>query len=203
MFGRKQPEVVDTSTEQPTEATGPQAAKGRKTPSRREAEAARKQQLTTPKDPKQARKASRDRARAERGRSRAGMMAGDERYFPPRDQGPARAFTRDFVDARFTLAEFFIFVAVGVLGLSFVRSPAIQSLASLAFLLVSALIVVDTLVLLFQLHRRAREMFPDPVDRKGLTLYAVLRSLQLRRFRVPAARVRRNGTPVAPKKPKV
>ena len=32
------------------------------------------------------------------------MMAGDERYLPARDKGPARAFTRDFVDSRFTVA---------------------------------------------------------------------------------------------------
>ena len=86
-------------------------------PSRKDAEAARKQQLKIPKDPKAAKAAARERDRDARATARAGMMAGDERYLPARDKGPARAFTRDFVDSRFTVAEFFIFVAVAVLVL--------------------------------------------------------------------------------------
>ena len=60
-------------------------------------------------------------------------------------------------------------------------------------------IAVDTFVLLFQLNRRAKEAFPDSADRKGITLYAVLRTLQLRRLRLPPPRVRRGGAPVLPK----
>jgi hypothetical protein len=93
------------------EQDGSAAGKGRPTPSRREAEQARKQQLKIPKDPKAARKASRERDRSARDRQRQGMMAGDERYLPAADRGPARAFTRDFVDSRITIAEFFIFIA--------------------------------------------------------------------------------------------
>ena len=202
MFGRKQTPAAEVPAAPTGDELDPRSSKGRPTPSRREAEAARKQQLKIPKDPKEARKAARERERDDRGRARTAMMAGDERYLPARDQGPVRAYVRDFVDSRFTIAEFFIFVAVSVLVLGFIRNPAVQSFVSLAFFAFTALIAVDTFVLLFQLNRRAKEAFPNASERKGITLYAVLRTLQLRRLRLPPPRVRRGGAPVPPKKPK-
>ena len=87
MFGRKQDPAADVTSETPIDEHDPKAPKGRPTPSRREAEAARKHQLKIPKDPKAAKKAVRERDREDRARSRAGMMAGDERYLPARDKG--------------------------------------------------------------------------------------------------------------------
>lgn len=198
MFGRPKPPAPDDVPSPADDASldDPRAPKGRPTPSRKEAEAARKQQLRTPKDPKAAKKAARERDRAERARARAAMMAGDDRYLPPRDQGPAKAFTRDFVDSRFTIAEFFIFVAIAVLVLGFVQNPAMQSFVSLAFFAFTALIVIDTLILLVTLNRRAAKQFPDKADRKGITLYAILRALQLRRLRIPPPKVKRGGAPI-------
>lgn len=199
VFGRKPSSAQDPAPVEPVDAHDPKSPKGRPTPSRREAEAARKQQLRIPKDPKEAKKASRGRDREDRARRRAGMMAGDPRYLPARDQGAGRAFARDFVDARITLAEYFIFVAVGVLLLGFIRNPAVQSFVSLAFFAFTAIIAIDTVILLFTLNRRAKAALPDPADRKGLTLYAALRTLQMRRLRLPPPRVRRGGKPVEPK----
>ena len=202
MFGRKTtPSSGEnaSTTADAAESLDPTSPKGRPTPSRREAEAARKQQLKIPKDPKEAKKASRERDREERARSRTAMMAGDERYLPARDKGPARAFTRDFVDSRFTMAEFFIFIAIGVLVLGFIRNPVVQSAVSIGFFAFTALIAVDTIVLLVQLNLRAKKMFPEPQDRKGITLYAALRTLQLRRLRLPPPRVKRGGAPKPPK----
>ena len=202
MFGRKSTQPEAAVTADAPDETSPNAPKGRPTPSRKEAEAARKQQIKIPKDPKAARKAARERERADRSKSRAAMMAGDERYLPARDHGPARAFTRDFVDSRFTLTEFFIFVAIGVLALGFIRNPVVQSAVSLGFFAFAALLIVDTSVLLIQLNRKASRLFPNKADRKGITLYAALRALQLRRLRLPPPKVRRGGAPVPPKAPK-
>lgn len=198
MFGRKQAPTPDATAagDDATPPEDPRAPKGRPTPSRKEAEAARKQQLKIPKDPKAAKKASREREREERAKSRAAMMAGDERYLPPRDQGAARRFTRDFVDSRFTVAEFFIFVAIAVLVLGFIQNQALQSFVSLGFFAFTAVIAIDTVILLVTLNRRAAQQFPDKKDRKGITLYAILRALQLRRLRVPPPRVRRGGAPI-------
>ncbi len=178
-----------------TTGTGPGGSKGHATPSRREAEDARKNQLKIPKDPKAAKKAARQRDQEERSRARLGMKNGEERYLPARDRGPARAFARDFVDGRITLAEFFIFIAIAVLALGFIKNPLIQSWVSIGFFAVTALIVVDTVVLLVQLSLRAKKEFSEATDRKGLLLYATLRTLQLRRLRLPPPRVRRGGAP--------
>lgn len=195
MFGRKKTDdsATDTSI---SEDHDPRAPKGRPTPSRKEAEAARRQNLRIPKDPKAAKKAARERDRDERSRARAGMMAGDERYLPARDRGPAKAFTRDFVDSRFTLAEYFIFMAVAVLALGFINNPRVAELSTLAFMLLSLVIIVDTGILLFSLSRRAAVEFPIKGDRKGILFYAALRAIQLRRLRLPAPRVRRGGAPI-------
>jgi hypothetical protein len=190
MFGRKQAPQNEPTVEPGSGDADPQGAKGRPTPSRREAEAARKQQLKIPKDPKEAKKAARERDRDDRSKQRAAMMSGDERFLPARDKGPAKAFTRDFVDSRFTM---------GVLALGFVRNAAVQSFVSIAFFAVTALIAFDTIVLLIQLNRRATKEFPDKADRKGITLYAALRTLQLRRLRLPPPRVKRGGAPKLPK----
>jgi len=172
--------------------------KGRPTPRRRDAEAARKQQLRTPKDSRGARRATRERDREQRSKSRAAMLAGDERYFPPRDQGPVRAFTRDFVDSRFTIAEFFIFFAIIVLALGF-APPEFQQYSTLGFFALTLVIAVDTTILLVSLNVAAKREFPDKAERKGITLYAALRVLQLRRLRLPKPRVKRGGAPSTPK----
>lgn len=191
MFGRR----AAQEEPQPESLNEGNAGKGRPTPSRREAEAARKQQIRIPKDPKEAKKASRERSRLDRERQRQGMLAGDQKYMPLRDRGPAKAFTRDFVDSRFTVAEYFIFIAIAVLALGFIRNPAVQSWVSLAFFGLTALIAVDTAVLLIQLNLRAKAAFPDAKERRGITLYAALRTLQVRRLRLPPPRVKRGGAP--------
>ena len=177
----------------------PRAPKGRATPSRKEAEAARKQGLRASsrgRAGKDGKKAAREAERESRARQRAGMMMGDERYMPARDRGANRRFVRDFVDARITVAEYFIFIAIAVLLLGFIQNPALQSFVSLAFFAVTALIIIDTTILLIQLNLRAKKEFPNKSDRRGLLLYAVMRALQLRRLRLPPPMVTRGGKPI-------
>ena len=193
MFGRpsksSQPStpVVDQTT----------VGKGHATPSRREAEAARKQRVKIPAKAttKDAKKAAKERERDERARARKGMMAGEERFMPARDQGPVRAFARDFVDSRFTMAEYFIVIAVGVLLLGFIPIQPLQFWVTVVFFAFAALLVIDSIIMVFMLNRLAKEQFPDPKDRKGLSLYAILRVMQLRRLRLPPPRVKRGGMP--------
>ncbi len=194
MFGRKQ--AAEPTPEPAT--TAPGSGKGRPTPSRKEAEAARKQALKIPSDPKAARKAARDRDRQARSEQRAALAAGDERALPVRDQGPARRYTRDFVDSRFTLAEYFIFIALAVLVLGFIPQPFVQLAVSIAWMTLVVLVAADEIFLLVRLNMQLRKRFPDAVDRKGCLWYAALRSLQLRRFRLPPPKVKRGGTPREP-----
>lgn len=196
-FKRSSSTPTEPSADTPAE--DPRAPKGRATPSRKEAEAARKQGLrasTRGRATKGGKKASREAEREARARQRAGMMMGDERYMPARDRGANKRFVRDFVDARITVAEYFIFIAIAVLLLGFIQNPALQSFVSLAFFAVTALIVIDTTILLIQLNSRAKKQFPEKSDRRGLKLYAVMRALQLRRLRLPPPMVTRGGKPI-------
>lgn len=194
MFGRKAPAEPDTPAE-PTSTAG----KGRPTPSRKEAEAARKQALKIPKDPKEARKAARERDRAARSEQRAALMAGDERALPARDQGPVRRYVRDFVDSRFTIAEWFIFIALGVLVLGFIPVPAVQLGVSVTWMALIIIVALDEIWLLWRLNTALKQRFPDKAERKGASLYAILRSLQMRRFRLPPPRLKRGMTPEEPR----
>ena len=195
MFGRKAPEEPETPID-PTPTTG----KGRPTPSRKEAEAARKQALKIPKDPKAAKRAARDRDRQARAEQRAALMAGDERALPARDQGPARGYIRDFVDGRFTIAEWFIFIALAVLILGFIPVPAVQLGVSITWMALIIIVALDEIWLLARLHAALKKHFPDKADRKGASLYAILRSLQMRRFRLPPPRVKRGQAPAEPRR---
>lgn len=191
MFGRskKPEETVEVAVEV---IDDPRAPKGRPTPSRKEAEAARKKSLKIPKDPKAARAAQRERDKAARAEQRAGMMAGDEKYMPARDRGPVRAYVRDFVDSRYTLAEYFIFVAIGVIILGFVKEPTLQFWVTGLFFVFVAAIIIDSVILQIQLAARLRKGWPEKTERKGALFYATLRSLQLRRLRIPPPRVKRS-----------
>jgi hypothetical protein len=195
MFGRKQAAPVEEPGAPEPSGTG----KGRPTPSRKEAEAARKQSLRLPKDPKAARKAARDRDRDARAQQRAAIMAGDERALPLRDQGPVRRYVRDFVDSRFTVAEYFIFVALAVLVMGFIPNPVVQLAVSISWMALIAIVAFDEIFLLVRLNSALRKRFPDKAERKGAMWYAGLRTLQLRRFRLPPPRVRRGETPEEPR----
>jgi hypothetical protein len=190
MFGMPK-KSVDTPALADPETNSVQSGKGRPTPSRKEAEAARKTPIRAERGTKAGKKASREADRMDRARQRQGMLAGDPRFLPARDQGPVRAFVRDFVDGRYTVAEYFIFMAVVVLLLGFVNNPSIQQLVSVGFFLMATLIVVDTSILIIQLTRRAKKEFPEKSDRRGIILYALMRTLQYRRLRMPKPRVQR------------
>jgi hypothetical protein len=190
MFGMPK-KSADTPAVADPETNPVQAGKGRPTPSRKEAEAARKTTIRAKRGTKEGKKASREADRMERARQRQGMLAGDPRFLPARDQGPVRAFVRDFVDGRYTVAEYFIFMAVVVLLLGFINNPSIQQLVSVGFFLMATLIVVDTSILIIQLSIRTKKAFPEKSDRRGIILYALMRTLQYRRLRMPKPRVQR------------
>lgn len=173
-----------------------QQAKGRPTPTRKESEAARKQTLKVPSDPKQARKAARSRANAERATQRAALVSGDTKNLPPRDAGPVKAYVRDYVDSRRSAGEFFIPVAVAVLVLGWF--PVLAQVLVFVWVVMLVGVVLDSLYLWWRLRSLLPENFPDQ-DRRGAMPYALMRSIQLRRLRLPKPKVKAGGAPVVPK----
>ncbi|MFY4720595.1 DUF3043 domain-containing protein [Streptomyces sp. LaBMicrA B280] len=172
----------------------PQAPKGRPTPKRSEAQSQRRSVAHTPTTRKDASKRQREDRRQALQKQREALAGGDERYLPARDKGPVRRFARDWVDSRFNVAEFFLPLAIVILVLSVVRVPAIQNIALLLWALVIVLIVVDAAVSGFRLKKRLKERFPDG-NTRGAVPYALMRSLQMRRLRLPKPQVKRGERP--------
>ncbi|MGW3492808.1 DUF3043 domain-containing protein [Streptomyces sp. NPDC001020] len=180
-----------TDSKQPRD---PQAPKGRPTPKRSEAQAQRRSVANTPTTRKEAAKRQREERRVQLEKQRQALASGDERYLPARDKGPVRKFARDFIDSRFNIAEFFLPLAVVILVMSMVRVAQLQNTALLLWLVVIVLIVLDSIVSAFRLRKRLAERFPDH-NRRGAVAYALMRSLQMRRLRLPKPQVKRGERP--------
>jgi hypothetical protein len=163
--------------------------KGRPTPKRREAEKGRRRAVTAPANRKDAAKAVRERSRGERAQQMAALKAGDERNLPPRDRGPVRKYARDLVDSRRSVAEFFLPFALVILVLTFAPDSRWKAIGSTLWLVLVVLIIVDSIVMAMRLRRGLRKSLPDQPSR-GALAYAMMRSMQIRRFRLPPPRVR-------------
>jgi Flp pilus assembly protein TadB len=168
----------------------PQAPKGRPTPRRSEAQSQRRSVASTPSTRKDASKRQREERRVQLERQRQALAGGDERYLPVRDKGPVRRYARNFIDSRYNVAEFFLPMAVVILVMTLVRTPVVQQIALLLWLVVIALIVLDMNIAAFRLRKRLTERFPDQ-SRRGAVPYALMRSLQMRRLRLPKPQVKR------------
>ncbi|MER7665722.1 MULTISPECIES: DUF3043 domain-containing protein [unclassified Streptomyces] len=172
----------------------PEAPKGRPTPKRSEAQSQRRRASTAPADRKEAMKRQREARRADMAKQREALASGDERYLPVRDKGPVRRFVRDFVDSRFCIAEFFLPLAVVILVLSMVRVGQLQNISLLLWLGVIVLIIIDSIGLVFRLRKQLAERFPDE-PRRGAVAYGLMRTLQMRRLRLPKPQVKRGERP--------
>ena len=168
----------------------PQAPKGRPTPKRSEAQGQRRKAVTAPTDRKASARRARDARRTDMAKQREALAGGDERYLPVRDKGPVRKFTRDYVDSRLRVAEFFLPVAVLILVLSIVRVGSLQTISLLLWLIVIVAIVADSFVTGFRLRGQLRKRFPDK-STKGAVAYGLMRTLQMRRLRLPKPQVTR------------
>lgn len=173
----------------------PQAPKGRPTPKRSDAQTQRRRASSgAPTDRKEAMKRQREARRVDMAKQREALASGDERYLPARDKGPVRRFVRDFVDSRFCIAEYFLPLAVIILILSVIQVQGIQNISLLLWLGVIVLIVVDSVGLTIRLRKQLSERFPDK-PKRGAVAYGLMRTLQMRRLRLPKPQVKRGERP--------
>jgi Protein of unknown function (DUF3043) len=167
-----------------------EAGKGRPTPKRSEAERGRRQPITGSRAPAAPRTPEdKAKARSERARKYDAMKRGEAWALNPRDRGPARALARDFVDSKRRLSEYYMYVLVVLLLAVFLRDKVLQTYISPLVLVLIFIIGVDALLIRRSLFKLMAERLPGESTR-GLTTYAVFRALQIRRFRVPAPRVK-------------
>ena len=166
-----------------------EAAKGRPTPKRSVAEAKRRQPITGSRAPAAPRTPEdKAKARANRTTKYEAMKRGEAWALNPRDRGPTRALARDFVDSKRRVSEYYMYVLVVLLAAVFLRNSKTQEIISPLVLVLVVVILIDAFLIRRSLTRLIAERLPGE-SAKGLTLYAVMRALQIRRFRVPAPRV--------------
>lgn len=183
MFRRNSSEQETTA---PVDKVG---GKGRPTPTRKEAEAAARAKAKVPRTRKEQAAAQRA-ARGDTSRKmREAMKTGDDRYLPARDRGPVRRFIRDFVDSRFSFIELMIPLLIVSMVLGYSGNPSMIQLGNTVLFTTLLVIIVDIVMLRFRLRRELARRFPDEPT-KGTTLYAAMRSLQMKFLRLPKAQVK-------------
>lgn len=158
--------------------------KGRPTPKRKEAEAARKVSSLAPASTKAEKRRVKDAAKSARVAQRAAYMRGEESALPLRDKGPVKKFVRNYVDARRSIGEYFLPVIFIVLFLTLIPSKIFQ-IGSIAIMYTVLLIsVIDGFLLTRKLKGEVSVKFPG-AELKGIGMYGWLRSTQMRRMRTP------------------
>ncbi|BBX73160.1 hypothetical protein MSHI_10660 [Mycobacterium shinjukuense] len=154
---------------------------------------ARRKALAGPKLSRAERRAERAASRARMAQRRERMMAGEEAYLLPRDQGPIRRYVRDVVDSRRNLLGLFMPSALALLFVMF-AVPQLQYYMSPAMLVLMALMTIDGIILGRKVATLVDAKFPSNTEsRWKLGLYAAGRASQVRRMRVPRPQVERGS----------
>ena len=180
--------------------TGATAPKGRPTPKRNEstkrrgpiapapataAEARKRRKELRSTMTKEEKKADKLKRRAEMGQRRERMMAGEEAYLLPRDQGPIRRYARDIVDSRRNVLGLFMPSALLLLFIM-LAMPRIQILISPAMLLLMLIMFVDAIFLARKVNKAVDAKFPENTETHfKIGMYAASRASQMRRMRAP------------------
>lgn len=162
--------------------------KGQPTPKRRDAEANRRRTMTAPKTRKEAARQMRERNARERKMAEQEAAKGNDRYLPVRDQGPAKALTRDLVDSRRSFSQYFMFVSIGIVLIAMVPVPQVQLLIYYLWILMMAVVVFEGFMIARRAKRLIRERMPEESTR-GVMMYAAMRGLMIRKLRMPKPRV--------------
>jgi hypothetical protein len=181
------------SPDSPAEVKQPrsaaQAAKGRPTPKRSVAERNRRQPITGSR-PQTAPRTPEDKARArtDRARKYEAMKQGESWALNPRDRGPVRALARDYIDSKRRISEYYMYILVLLLAAVFLHNKTEQEYISPLVLVLVVIILIDAQLIRRSLVKLVAQRLPGESTR-GLTMYSVMRALQIRRFRMPAPRV--------------
>lgn len=207
MLGRKKdqtPEVVTQAQDSPASTISPDdvaagvpaGSKGRPTPKRREAEAKNRRPLVV-NDPKAARAAQRKANAEARARMNEAMITGEDRYMPAQHRGEQRRYIRDYVDARWSLGEFFLPIAFVFVILTFVlgNDPRFALPLLLGLYALVAVAVVDAIFVGRRIRKQLAAKYGAENVQKGGIMYAVLRSFQLRPTRMPKPQNKRGQYP--------
>jgi hypothetical protein len=181
-----------------------QSGKGRPTPKRSEAERNRYQSISggrtsgaraggsaTPSRPltKEEKSRYKDRDRSERNRRMDAMRRGEDWALGPRDRGPARKLARDYIDSHRRPSEFYMYALIVLLVALLSHNKSLNHYTSDLVIALVVIILIDGFFIRRALTKLLATRLPGESAR-GLTMYAVLRALQIRRMRMPAPGVK-------------
>jgi hypothetical protein len=200
--GKAEDSQAAQSPEAPAKNKPPaQAGKGRPTPKRSEAERDRYRSITgsttSGRGPSsgstsrggKATPEEKARMRSERDRRMTAMRRGEEWALGPRDRGPVRKLARDYVDAHRRVSEYYMYVLIVLLVALLSRNKTLETYVTPFVLVLIVVIAVDAYLIRRALRKLVAERAPGESTR-SMTTYAVMRALQIRRFRMPAPRVK-------------
>lgn len=168
------PEAADSGRPGPV-------AKDAPTPTRKQAEQARRERLKPTLSPKEARAKERQAKAVQR-----------DSAMKTQEAQPGKVLMRDWVDSRRGLSQWSMPVLMVMLMLSLVVTgfgTLFTAIMSYATWVVMLLIALD----LFRMWRGYKKLHAERLPReplKGLVFYGINRSINLRRLRMPAARVK-------------
>lgn len=164
--------------------------KGRPTPKRSEAQKRRTGPVTPPPtNRREAAKQLRAKQAEERKRAREGSLRGEETALLKRDQGPVRRLVRDVVDGRRSMAWILLPVAILVLATSFSSNVAVKVVSFEIWVGACVAVAVEMVFTGFAVSKALKASFPDEAKWQGHVRYGVLRTLTMRRMRVPRPQV--------------
>jgi hypothetical protein len=168
----------------------PATGKGRPTPKRSEAQRRRGGPVAPP--PATRKEAAR-RVRAEGAKKRqaikAGTRSGDERAMMARDRGPVRRLARDLVDSRRHVGGLLIPATILPLLAELSTNALVRGLGVGIWLATILATILDMVATGLVVRRRIAGDFPQETKLRGHVAYAVVRTAQYRRFRLPPPQV--------------
>lgn len=205
MFGKKKttdPEEVATPSEEQL-PKGYTPAKGVPTPKRKYAEARRQHPIVadrskmTREERKALKAEQRARSDEEWRKAQEAMKTGDERHMPPQHAGPVRRFARDYLDARTSLAEGFMPLAIVLLFSMFVQTASATLFVYLVLAIYAFLILMG--IDAWWAWRNTKLLIehkfgPGKVPPRS-TWQMVSRIFYIRRWRMPRPMVKRGQWP--------
>ncbi|MDR1034117.1 MAG: DUF3043 domain-containing protein [Bifidobacteriaceae bacterium] len=175
--------------------------KGKVTPKRSEQEK-KKNRTIVSKTRKEAYKYAREQDKMKRERQYNSKTSREESDVAEKDKGPVKRYIRDYIDAKTSVAELFLPVAGVLLIASFFAMQSYPTLYYYATVTVWAFVLValgDFAFTWVKLYKKLVDKFGiDKVKEKPtnrfIMMYALARSTQIRRMRIPKPYYPKRGT---------
>ncbi|MBK5305310.1 MAG: DUF3043 domain-containing protein [Frankiaceae bacterium] len=168
----------------------PTTGKGRPTPKRKDAQRRHGGPVAPPPATrKEAAKRVRAQGKQKRQSVKDGTRTGDSSRMMARDQGSVRRLVRDLVDSRRHVGVLLLPATVLPVLANLTPSLEVRAFATALWLAAVLAAVFDMIITGAIVSRRVKADFPSETRTRGHVGYAMVRTAQFRRFRLPPPQV--------------